>query len=548
MQLSRWFRVLSLAIALSCGVATAAVEVATPPEATALPDEASLQAAGARIGEITLRSLQIFDLDDPEENNALFRLANRLHAHTRESVIRAQLLFASGDPYSERLLQETERNLRGLVFLREPRVRATRWHDGVVDVEVVTHDVWTLQLGPSFGRSGGENHSSFTFEDKNLFGFGKTLLLSVDSNVDRNSATVEWRDPDINGSRWQDQLSWTDTSDGRVRRVSVWRPFYSLSSRYSHGLVLADSQLTDTRYVLGDAYDSFSHASRLMEIYSGWSRGLHGQHVQRVTAGWRVARDQFRAVPATRTVLPADRLLSYPYVHVDWIRDDFQTTRDLELIERTEDVQYGLSGSATLGAATRSTGSDRNAFLYDAKGSYGMQFGDMQQLFLSAALSGRHERGSNVDQRIALAAAWYWRQTPRLLAHGRVQLARGSALDLDHYYSLGGDNGLRGYPLRYQLGTGVTQLKLEERWFSGYSLWRLLDVGAAAFFDAGRIEGSNPLGAPRLGWLKDAGIGLRLGNSRSSLGAVFHIDVATPLNRDRGLRSLQWLVSTEASF
>ena len=517
--------------------------------AETLPDDAALQASGARIGEISIRSLQIFDVDDPRENKALYRAANRLHVRTRESVIRAQLLFAAGDRFDPRVLKETERNLRTLPFLREPTVRATRVRDGVVDVEVLTHDVWTLQLGPSFGRSGGENHSSLSIEDQNLFGFGKTLIAGVDRNVDRDSATIEWRDPNVNGTHWQDQLVWTETSDGRVRRVNIWQPFYALSVRRSYGLLLSDSKLTDNRYALGDQFDSYSHGNRLMDVSTGWSRGLSNGHVQRVTAGWRVARDEFRAVPETRTVLPADRKFSFPYVRAEWIRDDFQTTRDLEQIERTEDVQFGLSGAALLGAISRAGGSDRNAVLLEASGGYGAQLGEHQQLFVTSTYTSRFQGGRSTDRRATLVTAWYWRHAPKLMSHARLRLARGSNLDLDHYYSLGGDNGLRGFPLRYQLGTGVTLLKLEERWFSGYSLWRLFDVGAAAFFDAGRVEGGNPLNAPNFGWLHDAGIGLRLGNSRSSLGNVIHIDLATPLGRQRsGVRSLQWLVSTEVSF
>jgi hemolysin activation/secretion protein len=130
----------------------------------------------------------------------------------------------------------------------------------------------------------------------------------------------------------------------------------------------------------------------------------------------------------------------------------------------------------------------------------------------------------------------------------RAAVASGRDLDVDHHYELGGDNGLRGYPLRYQLGTGRTLLKIEQRLYTGWSLWRLLDVGGAAFFDAGRTWGRNPIGTPNLGWLKDAGIGLRLGNSRSSLGNVIHVDVATPLDGGSDLDQLQFLVSTEASF
>src|SRR5580658_1957953 len=105
-----------------------------PPAATdaALPNAATLKAANARVGTITIRPHQIFDLDDPHENGVLYRLADRLHVRSRQSAIRAQLLFKSGDPYDERLLQETERNLRQLPYIREPHVRATAWHDGVV--------------------------------------------------------------------------------------------------------------------------------------------------------------------------------------------------------------------------------------------------------------------------------------------------------------------------------------------------------------------------------------------------------------------------------
>jgi hemolysin activation/secretion protein len=120
-------------------------------------------------------------------------------------------------------------------------------------------------------------------------------------------------------------------------------------------------------------------------------------------------------------------------------------------------------------------------------------------------------------------------------------------IDLENQVLIGGDNGLRGYPLRYQLGDARAQLKIEERVYTDWSLWRLFNIGGAAFFDAGRTYGNNPLGVPQLGWLRDVGFGLRLGNDRSSLGNVIHIDLATPLDGEN-LSRLQFLVSTEATL
>jgi hypothetical protein len=48
--------------------------------------------------------------------------------------------------------------------------------------------------------------------------------------------------------------------------------------------------------------------------------------------------------------------------------------------------------------------------------------------------------------------------------------------------------------------------------------------------------------------LADAGVGLRLGNSRSALGNVLHIDLAFPLQGDRSIKSMQIIVETKKSF
>jgi len=67
------------------------------------------------------------------------------------------------------------------------------------------------------------------------------------------------------------------------------------------------------------------------------------------------------------------------------------------------------------------------------------------------------------------------------------------------------------------------------------------------FYDAGRTYGSNPVGTPQLGWLRDLGVGLRLGNNRSSLGNVIHIDLAAPLDGE-DIKRLQLLVEAAATF
>lgn len=546
--------VLGLLALLMLAATTAGASDANGSSAAALPDDATLEASGARIGTITVRAAEIFDLNDPREDKKLYRLANRLHINTRAGVVRAQLLFQSGERYQGRLLAETERKLRQLNFLREPRVRPVAWHDGLVDILVETHDVWTLQIGPSFGRSGGRSDTSLEFQDHNLLGFGKTLLAGNSRGVDRNSTYFEWRDPAVLGSRWRDSIRWAHNSDGRDWHVQLYRPFYALGVRYSGGVTLEDATREDTRYRLGSEFDHYQHAARGYDLYAGWSPGLRADHVLRVTAGWRQERDVFDSAVAgatnanvTLAPLPADRDLVYAYLRLELLTDRFRTTRNQDLIERTEDLEFGPYASLLAGAATPSFGADRQAWIYAGHASYGWQLSARQQFYASSHFTGRIEHGHALDRRAAASLAWYWRTSRRTLTHIRLAGDSGYALDLDHYYLLGGDNGLRGYPLRYQEGSGRAQFKIEERGYTDWSIWRLFNVGGAVFFDAGRTFGSNPLGTPQLGWLRDVGVGLRLGNNRSSLGNVIHIDLATPLNGEH-LSKLQFLVGTEATF
>lgn len=54
--------------------------------------------------------------------------------------------------------------------------------------------------------------------------------------------------------------------------------------------------------------------------------------------------------------------------------------------------------------------------------------------------------------------------------------------------------------------------------------------------------------SPDPGVLRDVGVGLRLGLTRSGLGNFIHIDVAFPLDGDTTISPLQFLVTTKQSF
>ena len=535
----------------ACAVflATSCVPAAAVDIAPTLPSAAELEGAHARIGTVFIQVGDIFDTTKPGENKRLYRFANRVHIDTHESVLRAQLLFAEGDPFSERVLEETERALRRLRYIREPKVRAVAFHDGVVDVEVTASDVWTMSPGLSFGRKGGANSTSVEFDDYNVLGMGKRLSIGSSSNAERSSTTFEWKDPNVLGSRWTSAASYADSDDGNSSSFDIERPFYSFDTRWTAGLSVGQDDGVLHRYALGERVDEFRRDSRTADLHFGTSRGWDDGWVRRFTAGLRLDEARFGndATYLPSAILPDNRRLTYPYASMEWIQDDFVTGTNLDQIERTEDFEFGRRFMVELGQAAGIFGADRTATLVRASASRGWRIHADHTLFFGANLASRIGQG-NDNSLFSAAARYFWRTSDDTLFYVSLQGDLGHALDADGDLSLGGDNGLRGYPLRYQTGNARGLLTVEERFFTKWYPWRLFNVGAAVFADVGRTFGTDAIGTPQLGMLRDIGFGLRLSNSRSALANVLHIDVAFPLDGDSSLKSMQFLIETKRSF
>jgi outer membrane protein assembly factor BamA len=542
-------RILPAVAASAALLALPSLPVRAVDIAPEMPPAAELERAQARIGAIFIDVGDIFDTTKPGENKRLYRFANRVHIDTHESVLRAQLLFAEGDLFSARVLEETERALRRLRYIREPKVRAVAFHDGVVDVEVTASDVWTMSPGLSFGRKGGTNSTSVSFDDYNVLGMGKRLSFGSSSNAERTSNSLEWKDPNVLGSRWTTELAYADNDDGNSAGIDIERPFYSFDTRWTAGISLGQNDGIQHRYALGERVDEYRRDTRNVDLHFGTSRGWDDGWVRRFTTGLRFDEARFGndAAFAPSANLPQDRTLSYPYASLEWIQDDFVTGTNLDQIERTEDFEFGKRFMVEVGESAGVFGADRTATLLRASASRGWRIFPRHTLFFGANLASRFGQG-NDSSLFSAAARYYWRTSDNTLFYTSLQGDVGHALDADADLSLGGDNGLRGYPLRYQTGSARGLLTVEERFFTKWYPWHLFNVGAAVFADVGRTFGSAAIDTPQLGMLRDVGFGLRLSNSRSALANVLHFDVAFPLDGDSSLKNVQFLVETKRSF
>jgi hypothetical protein len=515
-----------------------------------LPTFPELEAAGATIGEIRISAQDIFDTSDPKEDKLLFRWANALHISTRPSVIERALLFKSGDKLSVRRIEETERVLRTNRYLYDVQFRPIAYHDGVVDIEVLTRDTWSLDPGLSAGTSGGVSTSSVNLVEHNLLGTGTTIGFGHSKAVDRSSNEFTFADDRAFGTLVAARYDYASNSDGRSTAASVIRPFYELDARWAAGVKAVKFNQIDAIYNAGVVASQYRHRQTMGEAFGGWSQGLVEGWVQRYSLGVSVQDDAYALEPGLVAPprLPTDEKLVAPFVRYELIEDRFDRQLNRNLIGRPEFFALGLASTLQLGRASTGLGSSRDAWVYAGSVSRGFEPARGDIVIAAAAVTGQYADGHVRRQRLKAQTQYYAPQGKRWLFFAS---ASGDVLtrpDVPDTLLLGGDNGLRGYPLRYQSGTRRALFTVEERFYTDLYVWQLFRVGGAAFFDAGRAWGGDNVNQLNPGWLRNAGFGLRIVSARSAFSNVLHVDVAFPLNATPDIKKIQFLVKTRTSF
>ena len=516
-----------------------------------VPSLQELEAAGAVIGEIRIDNQNIFDLNNPKESNSFYRAANFLHIRTRSEVVRRTLLFKSGERVTMQAFEESERLLRASGNIYDVRIRPIAYRDGVVDIEVTTRDTWSLDPGIKFSRGGGVNTGALGLKETNLLGTGISIGYSYENELDRDGEEFSIGHKQLFGTWAAIEYSYGNFSDGKREKFRFERPFYELDARWAAGMSATKNDQIDTTYSSsGGVVGQYRHRSELAEVYGGLSRGLVNGWTHRYSLGIQHQDDRYGAEPGLPAPpeVPADRTLVGPFVRYEVVEDDFQKVKNRDWIERVEFLALGFSSRLQLGYATTGLGSTRDQWLYSASVSDGFAFTPDQSIQASAYANGRYGGGEGEQQFLGVAAKYYFKQRGRGLFYASITtdgITNGEAAD---QLSIGGDSGLRGYPIRYQVGTQRALLTLEQRFYTDWYPFRLFRIGTAAFVDYGHAWGGGNPNPANPGWLGDVGVGVRIFSDRSASGRVLHIDLAVPTNRDPSISSYQIVVKSKSTF
>ena len=528
-----------------------------PADLLAVPIEhiagRSLDAAASyRVGTVAVVRQDVFSTDDPAEDRVAYRLANRWHIVSREGVVRELLLFGPGEKVSVDMIAESERALRGKSYLYDARIVANRvcpaGDDGkgdtaVVDLTVVTRDVWSLSPELSVTRTGGEDRVRAGISEINLVGTGSRLDLTAFENLDRRGISASYRDANLGRSRIGMRLRYDDTDDGELVEAGIGQPFYALSARRSWNAYVFRSNTLQGLYRGGVRTESFRRDYRLAQVSSGWSSGRRDGWVNRLVAGatleeWRHAP----AWPAESPLAPESRRFVYPWVSLHRIEDEYAQVRNLDRVQTTEDVYLGRRYDLMFGYS----GDGDGHAIGSAEFRDGHRQGDRGILRYGARVSGYWNTTARQPEN-AIARVWAsyrHRQTPRwaLIMDGEATAA--DALTADQQVLIGGSTGLRGYPNRYQAGTRAFRLTAEERFYTDLYPLRILRIALAGFADVGRAWSSRDANDT----LANVGAGLRFESTRTNRSLVYHLDVAYPLVDGPGVSGVEVTLTSKRNL
>lgn len=459
--------------------------------------------------EVHVRAFPIFLPED-----FLPTWLNVFHRVTRERVIRRSMTIAPGDTFSQSAFEDAERALRnGSVFLIAAVVPVQNPDPDAacIDALIVTRDVWSLRINGSIETSGETITSLYLgASESNLFGSADTLAVGFQRSqgawrmgptyVSRNlagSRLVLYESFDVILDRERGGI------DGTANTFQLTQPLYATHVRWGWALTASHDFSLRRRYtgnqldyvrienvLVPERYRSRT-ASGNFAVTRSWGTTLKTELVPGFSTSWSdfepVPYDP--AIPASvlekfeATRLPRSGLSIGPSLTVRSYRNEYFRLVDYQTYGIAEELRQGHLFEMTFVQSEPGLGADERAFSVGTTLSWRVPIGD--DAFAAAGVTHyvRTDRTGVTD--LALTGSLRL-VTPRVFAGRfvlRALVAEHRRNDANSIYAIGGDNGLRGYPVGFLKGSSALQANVE---------WRSLPVrigrvrlGGVASMDVG---------------------------------------------------------------
>jgi hypothetical protein len=508
-----------------------------------------------RIASVGIESESVFGDSRSGVLSWFYDAANWLHMETRESVIQRELLFREGDCFDRLRITESERLLRGYLFLQSAAVEATRRSNGDYDVQVTTRDEWSLRVVPRLELGSGPAVAGVSVTEWNIAGTGKAFEFLFASRAGRDDIGGSFFNPQFLGSRWNAGLLALSTESGWMFRETLGYPFVGLVGRWA---AIQDAYYGERwfRYFVGDSKDRYELIMPMTQVaaqvggavrvvaaprgratklasygltvsYERLSYGDAFPH-DSATAAKLALSDEAVAALADLALRPREDIRLNLVVGIRGL--DFIRRRGVSTLQATEDMAIGATADLVLGLASSAFGSSDDHVLAGLDLYGGARVRGNWFSLMRASLEARRDYRQRTWRDMFGALQWtnIWLLGPGRTVTLEGRWSAGWEATVPFQLTLGGPWGLAGFaPHRFPGGARAV-VRLENRYFLG-SLGRMMDLGFTAFVDGGRMWANQALFGVNSGLRGSAGFGLLIATPAGSRFA-YRLQAALPID------------------
>jgi outer membrane protein assembly factor BamA len=490
-----------------------------------LPSVYSQESNKHQLDTIIIERHNVFDEDNPQELTWIGRVTNSLHMKTKESIIRSELLFHSGEPLNMQLVEESERNLRAMGIVGDVHIRIDTMAGGKTCATVETHDKWTLSLFTSYKQDGGHRIISAGVDESNFLGYaqGFTIHLTYKSEyADPYGLELRYYHRNFITDHVSLQVQLKNSDDYHLQTISLERTFFSDEVEWAGG-IYAD------------------HGSKKRRQYQNGTEIASENISQQTASGWAAASlgNQFKIRPGlgfvhTNASSPDSfmqstdhvdmALFSTQCVYRTWIKEYF-----LDNFGRIEDVPIGYTSSVCFGTNLNREHPSNAAYYSGIQARAAWAVPDLfyfspeflaKKYFLINGGS-----VSTVQWNLNAYSGSFGRN--RLFIHGQSII--GSHWSTGMQVLLGSTTGLRGYPANQITGQRSLLVNIEDR-FNLNMEWWIFRIGGVAFFDSGTAwQQGQSFSDQRMH--SSVGFGLRIENTKQQGSGILRIEAAYSLDQ-----------------
>lgn len=491
----------------------------------------------------------IFNLDDPD-TIFIHYWANFFHIKTKEvTLLNESAFFLQKCEVNLADIAELERHLRKQKYIREAKVSTQE--NGKVKVE--TWDNWSLMPTVDFGRKGGTNKYAIGIKDRNLLGLGIDAEIEYFSNNQRTGYKLDTQFPLFLNQNLSATIRLSSNDDGSSQAVFLQKEFVSFDTGHAYKVGFDNYKQIDSQFQNGETVSQYNHDKSYSLAQWQWLAKDTATDTLRYGIGYIREKHNFTNLISTdlpsQSFVPEDRKFQYPFVSVEYLQKDYLKLSNFNLINQIEDFNLGWHISVLLGRDFSQSLQTPDA-IWHSSVSKGVQTSASGYLFFDANFSGEWRSNQSAKDRLLLtfSTEYFHKFNESWGAYFKNANTLSRNAFLDDPVALGDDSGVRGYPLQYQHGERMSQFTAEARYYPHINIYKLFELGGAAFLDTGKAFGDSPVLNVNHSLLTSVGLGLRFFSTHSSDKKIIHLDVVKPISTDVSVNGVEIRITTKQSF